>query len=96
MKLEESLQKFHTLLNPVNILPVAIYAQGVFHLNTWKMKSVGITTQRRVCFGPSNRFQGGLQHKLLVQGKQIVLQYPNNDLAMHVKGRAPRTLQQPK
>ena len=39
MKLEEFLQKFHTLLNPVSILPVAIYAQGVFHLNTWKMKN---------------------------------------------------------
>ena len=45
MKLEEFLQKFHTLLNPVNILPVAIYAQGVFHLNTWKMKNKYICQQ---------------------------------------------------
>ena len=44
MKLEGLLLKFHTLLNPVNILPVAIYAQGVFHLNTWKMKIVWRTS----------------------------------------------------
>ena len=36
--------QFHTLLNPVNILLVAIYAQGVFHLNTWKMKIVWRTS----------------------------------------------------
>ena len=29
------------VLDPVHILLVAIYAQGVFHLNTWKMKSYG-------------------------------------------------------
>ena len=28
----------HTSPDPVGILQVAIYAQGVFHLNTWKMK----------------------------------------------------------
>ena len=29
----------HTSPDPVGILQVAIYAQGAFHLNTWKMKS---------------------------------------------------------
>ena len=27
----------HSSPDPVGILPVAVYAQGGFHLNTWKM-----------------------------------------------------------
>ena len=30
----------HTSPDPVGVLQVAIYAHGVFHLNTWKMKSL--------------------------------------------------------
>ena len=33
----------HTSPDPVDILLVAIYAQGVFHLNTWKMKNNIVT-----------------------------------------------------
>ena len=36
--------------NPVDILLVAIYAQGVFHLNTWKMKIVGASVFGRLIF----------------------------------------------
>ena len=34
----------HMSPDPVNTLPVAIYAQGVFHLNAWKMKIVCSTS----------------------------------------------------
>ena len=34
----------HTSPDPVGILQIAIYAQGVFHLNAWKMKIVYSTS----------------------------------------------------